>query len=143
MNDIEKSLGKEPSGMAVYEYIVNNSGSCCAQMPELIDLLCNADNSGQFLASSARYLSTVDAEGFRPWIGRLIECAIDKDRERRYIGSLLEGIWGADYQSRVAELREKDDNFRRIYKRIYPQGYAVAPSAGPDPRAEEMSAGIL
>ena len=62
-------------------------------------------------------------------MGRLIECAIDKDRERRYIGTLLEGIWGPDYQSRAAELRETDDNFRRIYKRIYPQGAVAAATA--------------
>ena len=83
MNELEKTLGKDPDGMAVYEYIVNHSDSCDAEMPQLIDMLCRADASGQFLASSARYLHAIDGEKFRPWVGRLIECAIDKDRERR------------------------------------------------------------
>ena len=129
MNELEKTLGKDPDGMAVYEYIVNHSDSCDAEMPRLIDMLCQADASGQFLASSARYLHAIDGEKFRPWVGRLIECAIDKDRERRYIGTLLGGIWGPDYQSRAVELRETDDNFRRIYKRIYPQGAVAAATA--------------
>ena len=55
MNELEKTLGKDPDGMAVYEYIVNHSDSC--------------------------------------------------------------------------ELRETDDNFRRIYKRIYPQGAVAAATA--------------
>ena len=91
-------------------------------MPELIENLRRCDSSGQFLASSARFLAAVDRERFDCVLGTLIEGAIEKDRERRYIGSLLEAIWGADYQKHVDELRAADDNFRRIYKRIYPAG---------------------
>ena len=47
---------------------------------------------------------------------------IDKDRERKYIGSLLEALWGADYHDNADKLRETDDNFRRIYKRMFPKG---------------------
>lgn len=120
MNQILKNLENDPDGMATYEYIVNNFETCADVMPELIENLKKVDISGQFLASSARFLAAVDKATFSPWIPTLIEGAIAKDRERRYIGSLLEAIWGTDYKERVEELRESDDNFRRIYKRIYP-----------------------
>ena len=55
-------------------------------------------------------------------IMRLIAAGIDKDRDRRYIGSLLSAVWGADYEQRAEELSATDNNFRRIYKRIYPRG---------------------
>lgn len=120
MNQILKNLENDPDGMATYEYIVNNFETCADVMPDLIENLKKVDISGQFLASSARFLAAVDRETFSPWLPSLIEGAIAKDRERRYIGSLLEAIWGTDYKERVEELRESDDNFRRIYKRIYP-----------------------
>lgn len=91
-------------------------------MPALVENMLRADVSGQFLASSARFLAAVDREAFEPWLAPLIEGTIEKDREHRYIGSLLEALWGADYHDRAEELREKDDNFRRIYKRVFPTG---------------------
>lgn len=117
-----KLLLKDPNGMMTYEYIVNHVDSCAEKLPSLIDNLKRVDSTGQFLASSARFLCAVDREHFAPFIPALIEGAIDKDRERRYIGSLLEAIWGADYQENAEELKAKDDCFRRVYKRIYPQG---------------------
>ncbi|MDE5796301.1 MAG: hypothetical protein K2H75_04260 [Muribaculaceae bacterium] len=119
MNDLQKILENDPDGMETYEYIVNNSDSCDAEMDALVANLRKVDTTGQFLASSARFLSAMDYERYEPWLPLLIEGAIDKDRERRYIGSLLEAIWGADYMERAEELRASDDNFRRIYKRIY------------------------
>ncbi|MDE6297868.1 MAG: hypothetical protein K2L89_08470 [Muribaculaceae bacterium] len=113
---------KEEEGMSIYEYIVDNVDTCESEMNELINKLRMADTSGQFLASTARYLSAVDREKFDCWLTPLIEGAIERDRDRRYIGSLLEGIWGEDYKERVEELRASDDNFRRIYKRIYFDG---------------------
>lgn len=110
--------------MATYEYIVNNFETCSEQMPELVENLKRVDLTGQFLASSARFLAAVDKTTYLPWLSPLIEAAISKDRERRYIGSLLEAIWGADYKERADELKASDDNFRRIYKRIYPEGAA-------------------
>ena len=115
----------DAEGMSIYEYIVDNVETCEPEMGELICKLRLADNSGQFLASTARYLSAVDREKFDRWLTPLIEGAIEKDRDRRYIGSLLEGIWGEDYKERVDELKANDDNFRRIYKRIYPAGEAM------------------
>lgn len=106
--------------MAVYEYVVDHAEGDIDNMPEVIDRLRKTDISGQFFASTARYLSAVDAERFARWIPTLIEGAIERDRERRYIGSLLEAIWGADYRERAEELSAADDNFRRIYKRLFP-----------------------
>lgn len=122
MDSILKNLENDPDGMATYEYIVNNVDSCCADMPQLIENLKKVDCNGQFLASTARFLNAVDRETFKEWLSPLIESAISKDRERRYIGSLLEAIWGADYKENAEELMKSDDNFRRIYKRIYPVG---------------------
>ncbi|MDE6716756.1 MAG: hypothetical protein K2J70_01055 [Muribaculaceae bacterium] len=118
-------IDKEQEGMSIYEYIVDNVDTCEPEMGELICRLRLADTSGQFLASTARYLSAVDREKFDRWLTPLIEGAIDRDRDRRYIGSLLEGIWGEDYRDRVEELRSTDDNFRRIYKRIYTEREAM------------------
>lgn len=117
-----KKIEKDPDGMTTYEYIVNHVGECLPDMDFLIDNLKRVDTTGQFLASTARFLTAVDKETFAPCIPDLVEGAIEKDRERRYIGALLEAIWGEDYQQRVEELMASDDNFRRIYKRIYTRG---------------------
>lgn len=110
----------EEQGMAVYEYVVDHAEGDIENMSEVIERLRQTDISGQFFASTARYLAAVDAERFARWIPTLIEGAIERDRERRYIGSLLEAIWGADYRDRAEELSAADDNFRRIYKRLFP-----------------------
>lgn len=117
-----KSLHKDTTGMATYEYIVNHVGDCVDVLPELIDNLKRADSSGQFLASTARFLAAVNRELFNPFLTPLIEGAIEKDRERKYIGSLLEAIWGPDYHEKADRLRTEDDCFRRVYKRIFPSG---------------------
>ncbi|MDE7160971.1 MAG: hypothetical protein K2O24_09065 [Muribaculaceae bacterium] len=121
MYDVLNNPECDTDGMATYEYIVNNVGTCLEDMPALAANLKRADLTGQFLASTARFLAAVDSKTFHAWIPLLVEAAIERDRERRYIGSLLEAIWGRDYAERVDELRESDDNFRRIYKRIYPE----------------------
>lgn len=120
MSETLKSLSGDTDGMATYDYIVNNVDTCLDSMPELVENLRRVDISGQFLASTARFLCAVDREKFSGWITPLVEGAIEKDRERRYIGSLLQALWGNDYKERADELRAEDDNFRRIYKRIYP-----------------------
>lgn len=121
MDNFIKNLEKDTDGMMTYEYIVNNVGSCCDKMDQLIENLKRVDTSGQFMASSARFLNSIDPDAFSEWIPVLVEGAIAKDRERRYIGSLLEAIWGSDYKENASELMKTDDNFRRIYKRIYPE----------------------
>ncbi len=112
----------EQEGMDIYQYIVDHSETCDCEMAELILKLRAVDTSGQFLASTARYLAAVDRPKFEPWLGALIEGAIEKDRERRYIGSLLEAIWGEDYKENAEALSASDNNFRRIYKRIHFDG---------------------
>lgn len=111
----------EAEGMKVYEYIVDNCETCTAEFPELIEKMRRVDTSGQFLASTARYLAAVDRERYNSWLAPLIEGAIERDRERRYIGSLLQAIWGEDYEQHADELKLADNNFRRIYKRIHPE----------------------
>lgn len=111
----------EQEGMEVYQYIVDHCENCGGEMESMIEKLKQVDMSGQFLASTARYLAAVDRDKFNPWLGTLIEGAIDRDRERRYIGSLLQAIWGDDYEIRAEELKNTDNNFRRIYKRIHPE----------------------
>ncbi|MDE6295004.1 MAG: hypothetical protein K2M03_02965 [Muribaculaceae bacterium] len=108
--------------MATYEYIVNNVDSCHDDMEPIVEHLKRIDLTGQFLSSTARFLAAVDREHFNEWITILVEGAIDKDREHRYIPSLLESIWGRDYMEHVDELRASDDVFRRLYKRVYPAG---------------------
>lgn len=111
----------EEEGMAVYQHIVDNCETCAEQLPELIERMHNVDMSGQFMASTARYLAAVDRIKFEPYLGQLIEGAIEKDREHKYIGSLLQSIWGEDYQDHIDQLKKSDDNFRRIYKRMHPE----------------------
>lgn len=112
----------EEAGMAIYEEIVNNVDTCKDRLDQLIFELKRADASGQFLCSTARFLVAVDREAFEDYLPQLIEAAMEKDRERRYLGQLLEAIWGEDYKERADELRNSDDLFRRVYKRVYPSG---------------------
>lgn len=119
MEDITKLIASDKDGMTTYEYIANHVDSSLNQMSELIDNLKRVDTTGQFLCSTARFLAAIDSERFNLSISRLISAAIEKDREKRYIGSLLCAIWGNDYNDHVDELKQKDDNFRRVYKRVY------------------------
>lgn len=125
MNELIE-LKKDTDGLLTYDYIVNHVEECEGNMDFLTENLRESDNTGQYLSSSARFLSSIDRERFMPWISRMIEGAIERDRERRYIWSLLKSIWGEDYESRVDELREQDDNFRKIYKRVYPESQESA-----------------
>ena len=118
--DILKQLSKDPDGLLTYEYIANHIGECDDSMEALVQNMINVDASGQFTVSAARYLNAINPEAYAQQISRLIAAAIEKDRERRYIGELLQSIWGDDYATRVDELNATDDNFRRIYKRLYP-----------------------
>ncbi len=118
--DVFKRLADDPDGLMTYEYLANHIGQCDEAMPRLVDNMIAVDTTGQFLVSAARYLAAIDAVEYADSISRLVEAAIDRDRERRYLGDLLEGIWGADYAAHVDELCASDNNFRRIYKRLHP-----------------------
>lgn len=120
--ELKKHLSKDPDGLLTYEYIANNIEGIDAVLPELTDNMISVDPNGQFCVSAARYLHAIDPQRYGASVDRLIAAAIDKDRERAYIGQLLADIWGADYKERAEELNAADNNFRRIYKRIYPTG---------------------
>lgn len=117
-----KELERDADGLLTYEYIANNIDIIDADIDLLVDNLIRVDGNGQFTVSAARYLHAIDSEKFAPAIERLAAAAIDKDRERAYIGQLLQSLYGDDYMSRADELRRTDNNFRRIYKRLYPVG---------------------
>lgn len=121
-DSLKKRLEADADGLVTYEYIANHIETCREDMDFLIDNMARVDHSGQFVISAARYLYAIDAVVFADAISRLIELGIDKDRERRYLGALMEQFYGVDYAERAAELSAIDNNFRRIYKRLYPQG---------------------
>lgn len=116
-----KKLRQDTDGLLTYEYLANHIGECePSDIDALIENMAHVDLSGQFLASAARYLNAIDASGYAPAIKTLVSQAIDKDREHRYLPDLLQGLYGDDYSSRAQELCSCDDNFRRIYKRLFP-----------------------
>ena len=119
---LKKKLAKDPNGLLTYEYIANNIDDVDEIMPELVDNIINVDFTGQFVVSTARYLNAIDSQKYADSIDRLIKAAIMRDRDRAYLGDLAVSIWCPDYKERAAELSAADDNFRRIYKRLYPVG---------------------
>lgn len=119
-DDAKKRLAADPDGLLTYEYIANHIGSSELEIDWLSDNIIRVDSNGQFTGSAARYLHAIDPTAFAPQIDMLIAATIDKDREHRYLPALLQGIYGNDCESRAAELSATDNNFRRIYKRLYP-----------------------
>lgn len=119
--DDKKLLSKDPDGLLTYEYLANNINNIADVIDEVVDNMLKVDTTGQFVVSAARYLHAIDPDTYRGAISRLVSGAIEKDRERRYIGDLLT-MWGDDYAERADDLSALDDNFRRIYKRVYPSG---------------------
>lgn len=118
--DDRKKLLQDPDGLLTYEYLANNIDCCTNDLDEIIENLSRVDRNGQFLASTARYLHAIDPEAYAEAVRRLVAATIDKDREHRYLPDILTGIYGPDYASRAAELSATDNNFRRIYKRLFP-----------------------
>lgn len=125
MNDqLKKRLEKDETGLLTYEYIANNINNegLSEEIDALVDNIINVDKSGQFDVSTARYLNAIDKVKYNEQIDRLIKAAIVADRERAYLPDLAASIWGNDYKDRASTLIVADDNFRRIYKRLYPIG---------------------
>ena len=118
-DELKKLLSNDTDGLMTYEYIANHINDIDPVIDMLIDQMISVDMNGQFLVSAARYLSAIDNDKYHEGISRLIAAAIDKDREHKYIGDLLT-LWGNDYESRLDELNATDNNFRRIYKRLFP-----------------------
>lgn len=119
--EIRKKLAADPDGLLSYEYIANHIDTVEPDLPWLVDNMIGVDLTGQFVISAARYLYAIDPMLFAPSIDRLIKAGIDKDREHRYLGDILRQMYGEDFEQNAAELSATDDNFRRIYKRLYPK----------------------
>lgn len=116
-----KALASDHDGLANYEYLANNIGRCDEDIPAIIDNMQRVDLTGQYMASAARFLHAIDAEHYADAVHRLVALTIDRDRERRYLGDLLTCIYGEDYADRAQQLIATDNNFRRIYKRLFPE----------------------
>lgn len=115
-----KELAADADGLKSYEYIANNIETPLEDIDEVIANMARVDLSGQFLASAARYLHAINPERFATQIQSLVTACIDRDREHRYLSDILHGIYGTDYEKRADELMATDNNFRRIYKRLFP-----------------------
>lgn len=113
-------LAADSDGLKSYEYIANHIENGIEDIDYVIDNMARADLLGQFLASAARYLHAIDPVAYEGPIQRLVAATIERDREHRYLPDLLVSIYGKDYEQRAAELIDTDNNFRRIYKRLYP-----------------------
>lgn len=116
----KKRLAADTDGLAAYEYIANHIEEGLEDIDAVIEYMQQSDSTGQIMASTAKYLHAIDHKKFEKQINALVEATIDKDREHRYLADILNGIYGPDYEERVPELTQTDNNFRRIYKRIYP-----------------------
>ncbi|MBQ3958878.1 MAG: hypothetical protein II677_00145 [Muribaculaceae bacterium] len=119
---LSKKLSKDPNGLMTYEYIANNIQTIDDIIPELVDNMILVDKTGQFIVSTARYLNAIDSNRFADSIDRLVKAAIARDREHVYLADLAVSLWGPDFREKAAQLCETDDNFRRIFKRLYPVG---------------------
>lgn len=122
IQDTDKQrLKQDPDGLLTYEYIANHIDSLDDEdFDWLTGNMETVDLSGQFLASAARYLHAINAESYGGIVRRMVATTIDKDREHRYLPDILNSIYGADYAQHATELSASDNNFRRIYKRLYP-----------------------
>ena len=121
-NNTKKMLENDSNGLLTYEYIANNMGNIDDDMPELVDNMILKDRTGQFVVSTARYLNAIDHDKYASSIDLLVKAAIAKDRDHVYLSYLAASLWGNDYKEHAAELSATDDNFRRIFKRLYPVG---------------------
>lgn len=118
----KKRLRGDSDGLLSYEYLANNISSCSIDdIKEIIEIMETVDLTGQFMASAARYLHAIDARTFAEPVRVLAAATIDKDREHKYLPALLTSLYGADCCDRSTQLCAADDNFRRIYKRLYPE----------------------
>ncbi len=116
----KKALEADTEGLVNYEYLANHIDDIDPDIDFIIENLRSVDHTGQFMASAARYLNAIDAARFAEPVRRLVSLTIDRDREHRFIGDLIVSIYGADYAERATELSAADNNFRRMYKRLYP-----------------------
>ena len=116
-----KSLRQDTDGLVTYEYLANHIDTCEADMDTIVDNMVNADRTGQFLASAARYLHAIDPQRYAAVIDKLVSATIDKDREHNYLPALMRGIYGDDYATDAEQRCATDRNFRRMYQRLFPR----------------------
>lgn len=117
--DIKKLRQADQDGLLTYEYIANNVNNLDEDMPALVEVLADIDRTGQFTASAARFLKAMDAERYARAIERLVAVTIDHDREHNYLPELMQCIYGSVSPQEATDLCSKDNNFRRMYKRLY------------------------
>ncbi len=117
--ELKELINRDTDGLLIYEYIANNTGRDDSVLPALCEALCEIDRTGQFTASAARFLNAVDAVAYADEVRRLAESTIDRDRERRYIGDLMESLYGPVDALDIKAMSAADNNFRRMYKRLY------------------------
>lgn len=123
--DEKKKLAADTDGLICYEYLANNIETCEDDLNDIIGMLVQSDLKGQFSASAARYLSAIDRERYAVQIDKLVNAAIELDREHAYLPSLMQGLYGEDYLDHAEQLSANDDNFRRMYKRLYPSAASL------------------
>ena len=125
-NEFLKSLADDTDGLVCYECLANNISEITdPELTQLIDRMIAVDHNGQFLASTAKYLHAIDPARFAQAIKTLVSATIDKDREHRYLADLMAAIYGPDCLANADQLTLTDNNFRRIYKRLYPKANAI------------------
>lgn len=121
-DDLTK-LQNNPDGLKAYEYLVNNLDTLTPDvLDQIVDIIITADPTGQYLTSSSRFLNAIDSQAYAPQVKRMVALVIDRDREHRYIPDLIEALYGPDYKENASQLATDDNNFRRMYKRLYPEG---------------------
>ena len=117
--EIKELKDRDKDGLLIYECIANNAGQDDACLPELCKALAEVDLSGQFTASAARFLHAVDSTRYADLVRPLVAATIDLDRERKYIGDLFQCLYGPVEGLDVAAMSAADNNFRRMYKRLF------------------------
>lgn len=121
-NDLNNVLKTDTDGLISYEYLVNNLESLDEpSLQQIADNIARLDQQAQYMASAARYLNAVGHEAYAGIVRNLVALTIDRDREHRYIGDLIRALYGDDYREHADRLAADDNNFRRMYKRLYPE----------------------
>lgn len=116
----KKILAEDNEGLLTYEYLANHIGQCDSDLDAIIENLRRVDLTGQYMASAARYLHAIDPQCYAEAVRMLTALTIDRDREHRYLPSLMVSLYGDDFHAHATQLSQSDNNFRRMYKRLYP-----------------------
>ena len=118
--ELDALKAADRDGLRIYEYIANHIGDCDNDLVALAEALRELDLTGQFTASAARFLHAINADLYAEPVRILVSATIDRDREHSFLPDLMLSIYGPDYAEHADELSATDNNFRRMYKRLYP-----------------------